>query len=180
MGRGALFFFPASYEMYDGAIARPLCLTTISYYFLIHETDPQLRPASITIFPRVVCPSVRPSPLFKTSQTNIFQARIMIATGGTVGLAEWIIDGIHVLYSVISTRNAGYPNDPSLHGLISGLWSSLSGLGRFVSRAGSGFMVERIGFDKTAAVAVMLQAIVVGDTIIYYVDKHILPSMSLC
>ena len=34
-------------------------------------------------------------PLFKIWQNN-FQVRIAIATGGTVGLVEWIIDGTHV------------------------------------------------------------------------------------
>ena len=43
--------------------------------------------------------SVRPFPLFKISQNN-FEARIVIATGGTVSLAEWIIDGTHVLFYV--------------------------------------------------------------------------------
>ena len=48
-----------------------------------------------------------------------------------------------------------------MHGLIAGLWSSLSGAGRFVSRAGSGFLVDHIGFDKTAAIATTLQILVV-------------------
>ena len=59
--------------------------------------------------------------------------------------------------------NAGYPDDPTMHGLIAGLWSSLSGAGRFVSRAGSGYLVDTIGFDKTAAVASALQGMVVSD-----------------
>ena len=50
---------------------------------------PQSRPVMITIFTH----DVRPSPLFKIAQKkNKFQARIVIATGGIVGLAEWIID----------------------------------------------------------------------------------------
>ena len=36
------------------------------------------------------CPSVRPSPLLKSSKTK--QQKIMVATSETVGLAEWIID----------------------------------------------------------------------------------------
>ena len=49
-----------------------------------------------------------------------------------------------------------------MHGLIAGLWSSLSGLGRFVSRVGSGILVDVIGFNYTAAIATVLQLIVVS------------------
>ena len=72
-------------------------------FVLIHEAGPQSRPIVITIFARGVCTSVRlssvrPSPLFKIAQNkNKFQVRIVIATGGTVGLAVWIIDDTSVL-----------------------------------------------------------------------------------
>ena len=58
---------------------------------LIHEADPQSRPVL----------SVRPSvPIFQNlTKQNNFQVRIVIATGWTVGLAEWIIDGTHVLFA---------------------------------------------------------------------------------
>ena len=59
------------------------------------------------------------------------------------------------------TSNAGYPDDPAMHGIIAGLWSSLSGAGRFVSRVGSGILVDCIGFDATAAIVTSLQAAVV-------------------
>ena len=36
-------------------------------------------------------------------QTN-FQVRMVIATGGTVGLAKWIIDGTHVLLFNVVTN----------------------------------------------------------------------------
>ena len=63
--------------------------------------DPRSRPAVITIFAGVVFPSVRPSvPTFQNlAKQNNFQVRIVIATGRTVGLAEWIIYGIHVFPS---------------------------------------------------------------------------------
>ena len=49
----------------------------------------------ITIFTLGVRPSV---PTFKNlAKQNKFQVRILIAIGGTVGLADWIIDGTHVL-----------------------------------------------------------------------------------
>jgi len=65
--------------------------------------------------------------------------------------------------------NAGYPDDPAMHGLIAGLWSSLSGLGRFVSRVGSGILVDIIGFNYTAAIATVLQLIVASLTFVYVV-----------
>ena len=62
---------------------------------LIHEADPQSRPIVITIFERVVRPSVLT--FQNLAKQNNFQARIVMATDRTVGLAEWIIDGTHVL-----------------------------------------------------------------------------------
>ena len=60
-------------------------------------------------------------------------------------------------------RNAGFPDDPAMHGIIAGLWSSLSGAGRFVSRLGSGIMVDHIGFDNTATIFTALQVITVSS-----------------
>ena len=52
----------------------------------------------ITNFTRRVNKSVIPQ-FSKTSQNKtIFQVRIVIATGWTVRLAKWIIDGTHVLF----------------------------------------------------------------------------------
>ena len=65
-----------------------------------------------------------------------------------------VVDALH------EAGNAGYPDDPAMHGLIAGLWSSLSGAGRFVSRVGSGILVDIIGFDPTAAIVTGLQALV--------------------
>ena len=62
---------------------------------LIHSADPQLLQVVITIVALGVCTSVRLSvPTFQNlRKQNKFQGRIVIATGGIVGLAEWIIDG---------------------------------------------------------------------------------------
>ena len=62
---------------------------------------------------------------------------------------------------IIVFRNAGFPDDPAMHGIIAGLWSSLSGAGRFVSRLGSGILVDHIGFDNTAGIVTALQVITV-------------------
>ena len=52
--------------------------------------------------------------------------------------------------------------DPAMHGLIAGLWSSLSGAGRFVSRVGSGILVDYIGFNATACIVTALQCVLVS------------------
>ena len=46
------------------------------------------------------CLYVRTSPLFEIKQNN-FQVKIVIVTGGTVGLAEWIIEGTYFLSCLI-------------------------------------------------------------------------------
>ena len=61
---------------------------------LIHEADPQSRSVVIIVFAHVVRSSVRPH----FSNQNKFQAKTMFATGGTVGLADWIIVGTYVLF----------------------------------------------------------------------------------
>jgi len=67
--------------------------------------------------------------------------------------------------------HAGYPDNPSTHGLVAGIWSSLSGLGRFVSRAGTGVSVDYIGFQMTAVVVFCIQIIVALATICYTMPK---------
>jgi len=74
-----------------------------------------------------------------------------------------VVDALHEAIA------AGYPDDPSMHGLIAGLWSSLSGAGRFVSRVGSGFLVDNIGFDATAAIVTTLQGIMAFSMLTYYI-----------
>jgi len=48
-----------------------------------------------------------------------------------------------------------------MHGIIAGLWSSLSGAGRFISRVGTGILVDYIGFNPTAAIMTTLQLAIV-------------------
>ena len=76
------------------------------YLLLIHEADPLSRSVVITIFESVVCIRLtfRTSvPIFQNlAKQNNFQARIVVATGEAVGLAEWIIDDdTHVLYPLM-------------------------------------------------------------------------------
>ncbi len=69
-------------------------------------------------------------------------------------------------------RDAGYPDDPVMHGLVAGLWSSLSGAGRFVSRWGSGGLVDWIGFNATAAIVTSLQVAIVSIKWLQIEFKH--------
>ena len=80
--------------------------TVFSIYLCISQSvyiDPRGRPtvtAGSDHYFRTCCLSVRPSPLFKNhAKQNNFEARIVIATGGTVSLAEWIIDGTNMSIS---------------------------------------------------------------------------------
>ena len=52
-------------------------------------------------------------------------------------------------------------------GLVAGMWSSLSGAGRFVSRAGSGILTDLYGFPKVAFIACSLQLLVAVATSLY-------------
>ena len=63
-----------------------------------------------------------------------------------------IVDALH------EVCNAGYADSPSTQDLVAGLWSSLSGLGRLISRAGSGILVDYYGFNAVVTIACSLQA----------------------
>ena len=67
---------------------------------MIHQADPQSWPEMITIFTHSVCTSVNPSicrSILKISRkTKKIQVRVVIDTGGTMGLAEEIIDDTYV------------------------------------------------------------------------------------
>jgi len=62
-----------------------------------------------------------------------------------------VVDALH------EASAAGYPDNPSTQGLVAGLWSSLSGAGRFISRCGSGFLVDQFGFGSVSSIACGLQ-----------------------
>ena len=66
-------------------------------HVLIHTANPQPRSVVIIIFTRFICPNIHPhfSKYRKTKQTRV---KIIIATGGTEGLAKGIIDETRVLY----------------------------------------------------------------------------------
>ena len=91
------------------------------------------------------------------------RATMMIVVSEAVASASLILVTLAYCMTIMILRNAGYPDDPALHGLIAGLWSSLSGLGRFTSRVGSGILVDHIGFDKTAMIVTGLQVLIVSN-----------------
>merc|ERR1719318_354496 len=74
-----------------------------------------------------------------------------------------IVDALH------EVSNAGYADSPSTQGLVAGLWSSLSGLGRFISRAGSGILVDYYGFNAVVTIACSLQGALAMMTFLYLV-----------
>jgi len=74
-----------------------------------------------------------------------------------------IVDALH------EVSNAGYADSPSTQGLVAGLWSSLSGLGRFISRAGSGILVDYYGFNAVVTIACSLQGVLALMTFLYLV-----------
>jgi len=74
-----------------------------------------------------------------------------------------VVDALH------EASSAGYPDSPSTQGLVAGLWSSLSGAGRFVSRAGSGILVDMFGFAAVSSIACGLQGVVAISTFLYLV-----------
>jgi len=74
-----------------------------------------------------------------------------------------VVDALH------EASRAGYPDSPSTQGLVAGLWASLSGAGRFISRAGSGFLVDVYGFAAVSAIASGLQVVVAMGTFLYLV-----------
>ena len=85
-----------------------LCILDLNFLIFPPNIDPRGRPtvtAGSGHYFRTCCLYVRLSTLrtsvslFKISQKNKVQARKVIATGGTVGLTEWIIDDTHVLFS---------------------------------------------------------------------------------
>jgi len=73
-----------------------------------------------------------------------------------------VVDALHEAIA------AGYPDDPAMHGLIAGLWSSLSGAGRFVSRVASGILVDNIGFNATAVIVTVMQGLIAAAMLIYF------------
>jgi len=74
-----------------------------------------------------------------------------------------VVDALH------EASRAGYPDSPATQGLVAGLWSSLSGAGRFISRAGSGILVDMFGFAAVSSIACGLQVVVALCTFIYLV-----------
>lgn len=74
-----------------------------------------------------------------------------------------VVDALH------EASAAGYPDNPSTQGLVAGLWSSLSGAGRFISRCGSGFLVDQFGFGAVSSIACGLQILACLATFLYVV-----------
>ena len=75
----------------------------ILFTFLIHSADPHARPVGIIVFAHIVRLSV---PTFQNlAKQN--KAKLMFATGETVGLAKWIIDDISLVHFFSKPRGMG-------------------------------------------------------------------------
>ena len=92
---------------------------------LIHQADPQSRPVVITILVLYVLsvrPSLRPFVTFQNRKTNKVQERKVIAAGVNASLAEWIIDGTHVLFKHVFLGVKCYAMCP--HGIVTDLFNT--------------------------------------------------------
>lgn len=74
-----------------------------------------------------------------------------------------VVDAMH------EAAAAGYPDDPTTNGLVAGLWVSLSGAGRFMSRGASGFFVDQFGFDAVSSIVCGMQMVIALSTFLYVV-----------
>ncbi|XP_042889245.1 MFS-type transporter SLC18B1-like isoform X2 [Penaeus japonicus] len=61
----------------------------------------------------------------------------------------------------------GFPDEADTHGCVAGLWSSLSGAGRFISRGGSGVLIDTIGFRKSTVIVVFLHGFIMVMTMLH-------------
>jgi len=97
------------------------------------------------------------------SVTTIIIALCVYGAGIGGQQLSGVVDALH------EVSGAGYPDTPATKGLVAGMWSSLSGFGRFTSRAGSGLLVHLYGFTPISAVACGLQSVVALATFLYLV-----------
>eukprot|EP00088_Acartia_fossae_P037743 TRINITY_DN389_c0_g1_i1.p1 TRINITY_DN389_c0_g1~~TRINITY_DN389_c0_g1_i1.p1 ORF type:complete len:619 (+),score=106.23 TRINITY_DN389_c0_g1_i1:168-2024(+) len=97
---------------------------------------------------------------------NIYVLVLALCINGMGVGGQQIAGVIDALHEAIG---AGFPDDPSTQGLVAGLWSSLSGMGRFISRAGSGYLVENFGFSLVSALFCGLQLTCTIVTFLYLV-----------
>ena len=61
-------------------------------------------------------------------------------------------------------RSAGYPNDLRTQGLISGLFGAIHSLGALIGPILGGFLVDKIGFNNTTGLVVIMFIIVVSGS----------------
>ena len=71
--------------------------------------------------------------------------------------------------------NVGHYIIDRLQGLVAGLWSSLSGAGRFVSRGGTGFLVDTVG--RTTGSLLTLLPYVPSNPVAVNIQSYLVPSL---
>ncbi|XP_057381517.1 MFS-type transporter SLC18B1-like [Daphnia carinata] len=99
---------------------------------------------------------------------NLAVVGIALALSGVAFAGQQVSGVVDAMREAV---HAGYPDNPSTHGLVAGIWSSLSGAGRFVSRAGTGILVDHIGFQMTAVVVFSVQITVGLATMCFMLPK---------
>jgi hypothetical protein len=72
-----------------------------------------------------------------------------------------VVDALH------EATLSGFPDSPDTHGVVSGVWNSLSGGGRFISRCLAGILVDSIGFRDSTTIIVALQGSIALVALIY-------------
>ncbi|XP_047736576.1 MFS-type transporter SLC18B1 [Hyalella azteca] len=97
-----------------------------------------------------------PLPGLPLQRTHALVVAALVINGFGVGGQQ--VAG--VVHAMKMAGSGGLPNNSATHGFVAGLWSSLSGGGRFVSRATSGYFVHLFGFRYCCLVVVVLHVIV--------------------
>nr|CAG4644868.1 EOG090X07SU [Leptodora kindtii] len=94
---------------------------------------------------------------------NLTVVGIALAISGVAFAGQQVAGVVDAMHGAV---DAGFPDSASTHSMIAGIWSSFSGAGRFVSRAGTGILVDHIGFQMTAVVIFTVQIIVAVCTVL--------------
>lgn len=102
-------------------------------------------------------------------------SKALIMNGIGIG-GQQVAGVVHAMNSAVA---ADLPNDAVTHGFIAGLWSSLSGGGRFLSRSMAGILLDHLGWRVSTAIIVFLHYFVfivtsgflMGDRLHKYIGR---------
>ncbi|KAK2711827.1 hypothetical protein QYM36_012827 [Artemia franciscana] len=106
---------------------------------------------------------IGPFPYLPIEQTLVTVGVALIISG--IGFSGQQVAG--VVDALRELVFQGFPDSPSTHGLVAGLWTSFSGAGRFISRAGTGILVDHVGFQISAVIMLFAQLFVVAAAVLH-------------